>query len=608
MKKRLFAIIIALMLAVTAIGAQGEFDGIVSVSETQLDMPVMEAEDVELVNEEEQSIVPVDVPSEEDETEQDITYDETDGIDIDVNECTGELECDDEIIEQPESENDEMPVVEEVSAEGMNMAEASVSEEESVEDELTEEAGDSIQAETETIVANIEEIISDDAESGEQLIPEMEESNTEEETDSEKICETEESEETENTDNEEAEETAEEELKEPVDEKVISARWINAAAGLRGSLSGNWRNDILMVARSQVGYTENAEDIIIDENGEEHGRSLYGAIFGKPYQEWSAMFVSFCIKYARIDYTLFPTASLSNVLAGNIGYYGAYENDEDKYMPKPGDFVFFNSTGSGVSAERVGIVESAGNESVTVIEGDVGNSVCRRTYLRSDETIIGYGNIDKYMSVSLEKNAVEVAEEAAETEQPAEEVIIEEEAAEELTEEEPIEEEPVEEELTEEEPVEEELIEEEPVEEELTEEEPIEEEPIEEELTEEETVEEEPSEESVEFDPYKEELKLWAEEVSATEEMIERAEKAKSLDSIVYENGYFVYVRTGIALARFDRVDGIVYDIATRLPVAIYDEEAGIIYPLFDDEYAESENNVVSDEEIKYTENCQEEV
>ena len=56
---------------------------------------------------------------------------------------------------------------------------------------------------------------------------------------------------------EEAPEDLAEELPVIVDEKAVSASWINAALGMSGSLSGNWGKDMLAIARTQVGYREN---------------------------------------------------------------------------------------------------------------------------------------------------------------------------------------------------------------------------------------------------------------------------------------------------------------------------------------------------------------
>ena len=196
----------------------------------------------------------------------------------------------------------------------------------------------------------------------------------------------------------------------------------------------------------------------------------------------------------------------------------------------------------------------------------------------------------------VEETIVEdpIDEETIDEEPVVEEPIIEEPIVEEPIVEEPIVEEPIVEEPIVEEPIVEEPIVEEPIVEEPIVEEPIVEEPVNEEPIVEEIVVEEPDVEEpiledpnndesiVEDEPLSEEIAAWAEEVGATPEMIERARNAASLDSLVYEDGYFVYVRTGMVIAYFDAETGLVYDIDMLLPVAAFDVDSNMLYPIFD--------------------------
>ena len=71
-------------------------------------------------------------------------------------------------------------------------------------------------------------------------------------------------------------------------------------------LSGNWATDLVLVAATQQGHGEspNNFEAVLNDAGDawvRHGYTRYGAWYGAPYaEEWSAMFVSFCLRYAGI--------------------------------------------------------------------------------------------------------------------------------------------------------------------------------------------------------------------------------------------------------------------------------------------------------------------
>lgn len=70
--------------------------------------------------------------------------------------------------------------------------------------------------------------------------------------------------------------------------------------------------------------------------------------------------------------------------------------EADEYVPLPGDFIFYdwNDSGKGDNkggADHVGIVEQVEQGEVTVIEGNYGNAVKRRTLEVDGKYIRGYG-------------------------------------------------------------------------------------------------------------------------------------------------------------------------------------------------------------------------
>ena len=55
-------------------------------------------------------------------------------------------------------------------------------------------------------------------------------------------------------------------------------------------LSGRWPDDLLAIARTQLGYGESPTDFIVDENGQQKGYTRYGRWYGSEYADWCAMY------------------------------------------------------------------------------------------------------------------------------------------------------------------------------------------------------------------------------------------------------------------------------------------------------------------------------
>ena len=65
--------------------------------------------------------------------------------------------------------------------------------------------------------------------------------------------------------------------------------------------TGNLQNDLVGIARTQVGYQESTRNFEVGDDGVRRGYTRYGAWYGAPYTDWSAIFVSFCLHYAGAD-------------------------------------------------------------------------------------------------------------------------------------------------------------------------------------------------------------------------------------------------------------------------------------------------------------------
>ena len=171
-------------------------------------------------------------------------------------------------------------------------------------------------------------------------------------------------------------------------------------------LSGVWTEDVLTVARSQLGYTESSKNYVVDEDGSIRGYTRYGAWYGDHYGDWCAMFVSFCIHYAQVDGM--PLEASCPLWVNALTEVNQYAAAAD-YTPVPGDLIFFDWKGDGI-ADHVGLVETvteATEESaaqITTIEGNSANCVQRVTYDLTDSRIMGYGQLPEELTEADQSN------------------------------------------------------------------------------------------------------------------------------------------------------------------------------------------------------------
>ena len=71
----------------------------------------------------------------------------------------------------------------------------------------------------------------------------------------------------------------------------------------------------------------------------------------------------------------------------------ALTSAEAAYVPAPGDYIYFRWTNadSNVNVSYVGIVATAGEKSLTTLEGNSGGKVAHRSFLLDDAQIVGNG-------------------------------------------------------------------------------------------------------------------------------------------------------------------------------------------------------------------------
>lgn len=181
-----------------------------------------------------------------------------------------------------------------------------------------------------------------------------------------------------------------------------SSNWDSMFKDLK--LSGDWGNDIVTIASTQIGYREGRG-----------GYTRYGGWYGIPCGDWCAMFASFCINYAGVEG--FPHASCCQNWINELKTEKMYHSvSEGEYIPKPGDLVFFDWSGSsgrrtsdhvGIVAEYIAATENAGAKIIT-IEGNYCDKVCKLSYPCNSSKIMGYGEIPVNPNLDVEIEAIKL--------------------------------------------------------------------------------------------------------------------------------------------------------------------------------------------------------
>ena len=166
---------------------------------------------------------------------------------------------------------------------------------------------------------------------------------------------------------------------------------------------------LIAVARSQLGYTESELNFEVDLQGVRRGITRYGQWYGNPYGDWSAMFVSFCLHYAGIKDL--PSNAGPESMRLEWEAAGMYA-DAGTHEPRIGNLIFLRADRTGPEGElmdadqadpealqreipntaaAVGIICDVSESGITLIQGNLNDTVLERIIDLHDPSIIGYG-------------------------------------------------------------------------------------------------------------------------------------------------------------------------------------------------------------------------
>lgn len=160
--------------------------------------------------------------------------------------------------------------------------------------------------------------------------------------------------------------------------------WEKTFAGV--TLTGNWRQDTLAIAETQLGYTESTKNYLVAEDGETvKGYTRYGAWCGEPYGDWNVMFLTFCLHYAGVE-------GVDRDCGGWVTSWADAFEPAQSHTPAVGDLVLFDRDGDG-TADRAGLVAQITDSGFAAMEGDAEDAVRLLTYGADDPGILGYINL-----------------------------------------------------------------------------------------------------------------------------------------------------------------------------------------------------------------------
>ena len=160
--------------------------------------------------------------------------------------------------------------------------------------------------------------------------------------------------------------------------------WEKTFAGV--TLTGNWRQDTLAIAETQLGYTESTKNYLVAEDGKTvKGYTRYGAWCGEPYGDWNVMFLTFCLHYAGVE-------GVDRDCGGWVTSWADAFEPAQSHTPAVGDLVLFDRDGDG-TADRAGLVAQITDSGFAAMEGDAEDAVRLLTYGADDPGILGYINL-----------------------------------------------------------------------------------------------------------------------------------------------------------------------------------------------------------------------
>lgn len=120
------------------------------------------------------------------------------------------------------------------------------------------------------------------------------------------------------------------------------AEW--QASNADAVITGEWSEDLLSVAKTQLGYEQSEKNFEIDPADGVTLRyyTRYGASYNNPYGVWDVMFLTYCLKYAGIPDSAIPQEASVLALRSKMAGMDWLLDGEDGSAADVGDIVIYN--------------------------------------------------------------------------------------------------------------------------------------------------------------------------------------------------------------------------------------------------------------------------
>lgn len=172
----------------------------------------------------------------------------------------------------------------------------------------------------------------------------------------------------------------------------------------------DWAQDMVLVAKSQLGYTESKADV--DEDG--NGYTMYADQYYKDkpmvYADWDSTFVAYCLYHAGVPQDIIPQYASISALRGELARMNSeYYTDDPQGFASilPGDIVMYKNA---EGRETIGVVSDAAVDeetdlttALTVISGDVATGYDPETDTTIDqvaEVSVALADVTSFVSVN----------------------------------------------------------------------------------------------------------------------------------------------------------------------------------------------------------------
>lgn len=172
----------------------------------------------------------------------------------------------------------------------------------------------------------------------------------------------------------------------------------------------DWAEDMVLVAKSQLGYTESKADV--DEDG--NGYTMYADQYYKDkpmvYADWDSTFVAYCLYHAGVPQDIIPQYASISALRGELARMNSeYYTDDPQGFASilPGDIVMYKNA---EGRETIGVVSDAAVDeetdlttALTVISGDVATGYDPETDATIDqvaEVEVALNDVTSFVSVN----------------------------------------------------------------------------------------------------------------------------------------------------------------------------------------------------------------